>query len=109
MADYGRSEVDRTVWSLESYAGTGRGNDVGLSDTIGFSQVSQEGTTFNPGLDYSDSSLIEMGGALNWGNGVTVAPDAQDGFINIPEVEDELDTLRLEAERSFNGEFLGPV
>ena len=109
MADYGRSEVDRTVWSLESYAGTGRGNDVGLSDTIGFSQVSQEGTTFNPGLDYSDSSLIEMGGALNWGNGVTVAPDAQDGFINIPEVEDELDTLRLEAERSFNGEFLDRV
>ena len=107
---YGHSQVERTVWSLESYSGTGRGNDVGSSDTIGFNQVNQQGTTFSPGLDYSDFDLISLGGALNWGNGTTVPSDGQDGFINIPEIEDELDTLRLWLTRDFDdGAFLTAI
>lgn len=93
--DYSHSEVDRTVWSLESYSSTGRGIANGPYDTIGWDQTSQEGIQFSPTFNYADYSLIQLGGGMNWGNGATVPSDGQDGFINIPEIEDELDTLKL--------------
>lgn len=107
--DVGHSDVDRKVWSLESYSGTGRGDANGITDNIGFNQVNQEGTKFQPEINYADYSLIQLGGALNWGNGATVPSDAQDGFINIPEISDDLDTLRLVATQSFDDGILAAV
>ena len=110
-ADLSHSQVERQVWSLESYSGTGRGDAGGVADDIHFTlKEGAQGATFTPGLDYSDASLIFLTSPLSWGGGNTfnAAPDDQDGFINLPEIEDELSTLRLSAERIFDsGVFSG--
>ncbi len=96
-ADLSYSKAERTDFGLESYSGTGRGNANGATDNIGFTMV-EGGIQFAPGLDYADPNLFMIGGALDWGNGNTIASNAQDGFINAPEIEDELSALRLTAE-----------
>jgi len=100
--DASTSQTDRTVWSLESYSGTGRGTGVGAVDNLSFVMDGQRGVTFTNELNYADPNLIQLGGPLSWGNGSTVESDGQDGFINIPEIEDELSTLRVDLSKSFN-------
>jgi iron complex outermembrane receptor protein len=39
--------------------------------------------------------MFQLGGAQGWGNNLTVNGDAQDGFINLPHVDDRLNTYRL--------------
>ncbi|GLS25273.1 TonB-dependent receptor [Marinibactrum halimedae] len=107
--DYSNSSVERKVWSLESYSSTGRGSDNGPYDTLTYTQNSQNSVQFTPSIDYSDTSVVQLGGGLNWGNGVTVNPDAQDGFINIPEIEDELDTLKLALTKSFDDGLINSI
>ena len=98
--DASHSSVERQIWSMESYAGTGRGNNVGAKDTISYElRPGGSGAIFNPTLDYSDWSLMQLGGPLSWGNGNTVPSNAQDGFINAPEIDGELTTLKLAAEQ----------
>lgn len=105
--DAGWGKVKRQIWSLESYAGTGRCSDAGApTDDITFNmQGGNEGARFTPTLDYSDDSLIRLGGAQCWGNNVNVPSDAQDGFINLPKVEDDLTTLRLSTEFALDFNF----
>jgi iron complex outermembrane receptor protein len=97
--DASHGTVDRDIWSLESYSGSGRSSDpTAASDDIAFEMVSgNEGAIFAPSLDYSDDSMFQLGGAQAWGNNTTVPGDAQDGFINLPHIEDRLDTFRLSA------------
>lgn len=112
--DASRSEVERQVWSIESYAGTGRGSSNGIADDIGYAfESGNTGAKFSHQLDYSDYDLIGLGGPLSWGAsaalnnkyGLTGTPyenTAQDGFINAPTVEDELTTLKLAAKRAMD-------
>lgn len=95
--DASRGDVDRDIWSLESYSGSGRSSDPNaMSDDLLFDMnVGNEGARFTPSLDYSDDTLFQLGGAQGWGNGNTVPNDAQDGFINFPHVDDELTTFRV--------------
>ena len=52
--DISRSAVEREIYSFESYSGTGRGNDRGETDTIGYTLNSGgAGAVFSPNLDYS--------------------------------------------------------
>lgn len=97
VADASRGDVERDIWSLESYAGSGRSSDpLAPSDDIAFSMLgANEGARFTPTLDYSDDSMFQLGGAQGWGNNITVNGDAQDGFINLPHVDDRLNTYRL--------------
>jgi len=107
--DLSYSKVKREIWSLESYSGTGRGNDNGLADTIGYQfNNGNTGATFSHDLDYSDYNLIQLGGPLTWGwsgalndkFGITGTPlenSAQDGFINAPQIDDELKALKFAA------------
>jgi len=107
--DLSRSEVDRQVYSLESYAGTGRGDSEGVADTIGYTlRPGGSGAIFDPGLDYSDQSLILLGGPLTWGwqsslnerfnaTGTAYENAAQDGFLNNPQIDDELTSLKFAA------------
>ncbi|WP_026375079.1 TonB-dependent receptor [Aestuariibacter salexigens] len=102
-ADLAYSKVDRQTWALETYAGTGRGFSDRLPEQIGF-QFNDDftGVTFDPTIDYSDPSIIQLGNPQSWGWGNLLDPDSQDdqdGFINTPEVEDELTTLKLAASR----------
>ncbi|WP_299946237.1 TonB-dependent receptor [uncultured Microbulbifer sp.] len=108
--DASHSNVARDIWSFESYAGTGRGDSEGVADNLGYAFNSgNTGATFNHGLDYSDFGLIKLGGPLSWGastalnnkygleDGDQYFNAAQDGFINAPEIDDELTSLKLAA------------
>ncbi len=109
--DVSYSSVDRIESNMETYAGTGRGSGNGATDNLGFTIGADGNAVFTHGLDYSDPSLIQLGGPLSWGWGLFVAglyPDdqAQDGFINAPETDDELSAIRLSAEQFIdNGAF----
>lgn len=108
--DANSSKAERLVNSIESYSGTGRGTGVGASDNIGFSQNGDQfGVTFSPTLNYADSSLIQLGGPLSWGNGSTVPSDGQDGFINSPEIDDELSAFKAVVSKNFDDGFLNRV
>ncbi|WDE10792.1 TonB-dependent receptor [Thalassomonas haliotis] len=108
-ADLSYSKAERVDFGLESYSGTGRGSGVGASDNIGFELTGDGGAVFSPGLDYSDSDLMKIGAPLSWGNGQTIAGDAQDGFINRPSIEDELKAIRLSAERVMDSGFISSI
>ncbi|MEW5249020.1 TonB-dependent receptor [Microbulbifer discodermiae] len=108
--DASHSAVERQIWSLESYAGTGRGDSEGVADTLGYTFNSgNAGAKFSHGLDYSDFDLIRLGGPLSWGassalndrygleEGDSYFNSAQDGFLNAPEIDDELTSLKLAA------------
>jgi iron complex outermembrane receptor protein len=106
--DISYSKAERQDWGLESYSGTGRGNAHGASDDMSYVIGGTGGAYFNPNLDYSDYDLIRLGGALNWGNDV-VNSDGQDGFINMPDTEDELTAIRISAERYIESDFITSV
>ncbi|MBR9727135.1 TonB-dependent receptor [Shewanella intestini] len=103
-ADIAMSKVDRTDIGIETYAGTGRGNGNGVTEDLGFSYNGEGGYNFNPALDYSDPNLIRLGGAFSWGP--SIDSNMQDGFINKPEIEDELKSLRLGTTYTFDDGFI---
>ncbi|WP_434929845.1 TonB-dependent receptor [Shewanella sp. HL-SH5] len=100
-ADIGLSKADRTDIGMESYTGTGRGTGVGAVDDLGFVNNGNGGYEFNHSLNYADPSVIRLGDSLGWGS--PLGANTQDGFINKPEIEDELQSLRLSAEYVFDG------
>ncbi|MDP5145298.1 TonB-dependent receptor [Shewanella sp. ULN5] len=99
-ADIGLSKAERTDFSLESYSGTGSGSGVGAVEDLRFAYNSDGTYTFSPELDYSDPNLIKLGDPLGWGK--PLGPNSQHGFINKPEIEDELKSFRLAAEYIFD-------
>ena len=119
--DLSQSEVSREIYSLESYAGTGRGNNEGVADTIGYELNSgATGAVFSPGLNYADTSLIQLGGPLTWGwqstlndkfgaTGTEWENTAQDGFLNAPEIDDELTALKLAATQQVDADLFSSV
>jgi iron complex outermembrane receptor protein len=119
--DASLSEVERKDWSLQSYSGTGRGDANGIADNIGYSlNGGNTGAKFSHELDYSDYALIQLGGPLSWGtssalnnkyglNDTAYQNTAQDGFINAPEVNDELHTLKLAASKLLENDYLSKV
>ncbi|KHM46451.1 ligand-gated channel protein [Pseudoalteromonas distincta] len=125
--DASYSQVDRKIWSLESYSGTGRGDSRGIADNLGYTfNGGNTGATFTHDLDYSDYSLIQLGGPLSWGsnkalnnkyglvdadgNDISGYKDqAQDGFINAPTIEDELTTLKLAASKVLENEYFSSI
>jgi iron complex outermembrane recepter protein len=109
--DASQSDVDRNIWSLESYSGSGRSSDpTAASDDIAWQMVGgSEGAVFSPSLDYSDDSMFQLGGAQAWGNNTTVPGDAQDGFINFPHVDDRLNTYRLSADAAVDFAFVSGI
>ena len=89
FADFGYSRTDRNEISIESYSGTGYGAGNGATDTIGF-QSDTEGTSFSPGLDYSDPNLIVLTDPLGWGGS-----RVQAGYYNNRIIKDELKQYRI--------------
>ncbi|MBD1581603.1 TonB-dependent receptor [Pseudoalteromonas sp. S16_S37] len=129
--DASHSSVEKKIWSLESYSGTGRGNDRGAADNLGYAfSGGNTGAQFTHELDYSDYDLIKIGGPLSWGwssalnekYGVVGAENAegeyeyhpyenqlQDGFINAPTIDDELNALKLAAKQALDNDFVSSV
>ncbi|MFT6284624.1 MAG: iron complex outermembrane receptor protein [Arenicella sp.] len=119
--DASYSKVDRDIWSVESYSGTGRGDNNGAADSLGYEfDGGNTGAHFTHGLDYGDYDLIKLGGPLTWGwssalndkfgiSGTPLENSAQDGFINAPSINDELTALKLAAEQSIDTEILSGI
>jgi iron complex outermembrane receptor protein len=107
----GKSEKNQI--DMESYSGVGRapfGGAVtagpqGAKDARSWTMTSK-GAFFSahPTLtqpDYSNAAIIKLAGPQAWGGGASPAfggrNDQQDGFVNNPHFEEELNTLRLQA------------
>ncbi|ALQ08331.1 TonB-dependent receptor [Pseudoalteromonas fuliginea] len=115
------SEVERQLWSIESYSGTGRGDSNGVADNLGYTfNGGNTGAQFTHELDYSDYNLIQLGGPLSWGassalndkyglNDTPYQNTAQDGFINAPEINDELQTLKLAASKVLENDYISAI
>jgi iron complex outermembrane recepter protein len=102
----GNSEKD--LLNMESYSGVGRAG----SDTQGGAAarsyvLTSKGVKFgaHPSIampDYSDPANIRLAGPQAWGGGIAPAfggrNNQQDGFVNNPSFEEDLDTLRLQAD-----------
>ena len=96
--DFGWSHTNRNELSLESYSGTGYGNNFAdVSDSIGF-KTGTEGTSFSHVIDYSDPNLIKLTDPLGWG-GSTI----QAGYYNNRIVKDDLKQYRAELHRELGG------
>ena len=101
------SKTDRNELIFESNAGTGRGADVGATDTIGFTS-DRNGTIFSPTLNYGDYNLIQLTSPLGWGGDQTGVDGrrirgGQDGYYNNRIIKDELWQYRVEIERELEG------
>ena len=119
--DVSYSKVDRDIWSVESYSGTGRGDARGAADTLGYTfDGGNTGATFTHGLDYSDYNLIQLGGPLSWGwsqalndkygvTGTEYENQLQDGFINAPSIDDELKAIKLAATQEIENDVIARI
>jgi iron complex outermembrane receptor protein len=119
--DASYSKVERDVYSVESYSGTGRGDSRGAADDLGYTFDSgNTGATFTHGLDYSDYNLIQLGGPLSWGwsgalndeygvTGTEYENQLQDGFINTPSIDDELMSLKFAASQEIDSDFITDI
>lgn len=106
-ADISTGKVDKTITDVESYSGTGRAGVEGRVATARSWEMTGDGVMFSdhptiPTADLTDPSLIRLAGPQPWGQSLVdengnqlFAPDAQDGFVNEPVFEEELDSLRL--------------
>lgn len=100
--DASYSRTDREEIILESYAGTGYGQNVGAKDTIAFTS-GRTGTRFSPTLNYSDPNLILLTDPLGWGGS-----NLQAGYYNDRKVQDRIAQYRFEVEKELDG-FFGAV
>lgn len=95
-ADLSLSKASRDEVILETYAGT-----VGVTDTVTYTLDPRTGLpTLDFGIDYTDPNVIRLTDSGGWG---------QDGYVKFPEVEDELQSLRLNATRRFDAGFISSV
>ncbi|KQY91369.1 TonB-dependent receptor [Brevundimonas sp. Root1423] len=95
--DLNYSKVERNDIILETNAGTGR-NINGALDTLGFELTDDGVTRFTSQLNYADPTLIRITSAQGWGG--DVIPGGQVGYMNTPEVTDEIKAVRLTATRT---------
>ncbi len=96
--DLSWSKVERTDMILETYAGTGR-NTLGALDTVSFS-MSDHGASFKNALNYGDPAVTKLTSSQGWGGDVVTG--GQDGYLNMPTIEDELKAARFSAKRDLN-------
>jgi iron complex outermembrane recepter protein len=102
-ADLSWSNVDRHDIRLESTAGNGSGQDPAFlpqADTIPFTTQGNGITNFSPTLNYSDYGTVFLTDPGGWGGGMRRA-----GFVDEPDISDEIKAMRLAANRKFSEAF----
>ena len=105
-ADLSYSKVERDDLRVESTAGRGTNNDPALpppADTVSFTTLPDGRTLLTPTLDYSSYDNVFLTDPGGWGGG-----QRRSGFVGHPEIEDEIQAIRLSANRKFEG-FLSEV
>ncbi|MFT6692335.1 MAG: iron complex outermembrane receptor protein [Colwellia sp.] len=100
VVDISMGDVDKSIVDLESYSGTGRAGIDGRPSAARSWEMTSSGVMYSvhptlAGVDYTDESLMRLAGPQSWGTPV-IGSDAQDGFVNRPEFEEELDSIRFE-------------
>ncbi|WP_129777007.1 TonB-dependent receptor [Peristeroidobacter soli] len=104
--DVNYSTVDRRDIILETYSGTGRPPS-GATDTLSYNINSEGVVRFNSGLDYANANQIFLTSPQGWGGNAIAG--GQDGFINSPNIKDELTALRISASRELDNGLLKAV
>lgn len=104
-ADLSHSDAKRRDVIFESYSGTGPAG-VGATDTMTFNTTPGAGTTFGSTLDYTNATQFVLTDPQGWGAGAAGGALTQAGFYNTPAIKDELNAIRLEAERELSW---GPI
>jgi iron complex outermembrane receptor protein len=100
MLDLSTGSVDKTITDIESYSGVGRAGVDGRPLTPRSFTMTDTGVFYTdhptlPGVDLTDASLIRLAGPQAWGAPI-VGSDAQDGFVNQPVFEEDLNSLRFQ-------------
>lgn len=98
--DVSTSSVKRDDTDVETYSGTGSGFGTGASDDLGFRLGPGGSFVFQSNLNYSDPNLIMLTDPQGWG---------QVGFIKVPTTDDELNSIRLNAERDIDAGWVSSV
>jgi iron complex outermembrane receptor protein len=117
--DVARSESDKTITNIESYAGVGRPGTGNQGPLTARSWTSgPNGTVYGPHptiapVALDDFNTIRLAGPQAWGGGLSqvdrfqptaafpdVGPSqSQDGFVNQPIFDESLTTMRIDASR----------
>ncbi len=102
--DLSYSRTNRSEFSFESYAGTGRGRTRGATETIGF-VTTDTGSVFTPQFDYTNPALFLLTDPAGYGGDNVV----QAGYFNDRRLTDEIYQGRTEIEKLIEGSFLSSV
>lgn len=99
--DISSGSVERSIIDVESYSGVGRTGIDGRPSAARSWEMTSTGVYYSdhptlPSIDYTDEDLIRLAGPQAWGAPV-IGGDAQDGFINRPVIEEDLNSFRLQA------------
>lgn len=116
--DLSTGEVEKSITDVESYSGVGRSGIDGrpLSarsfELGGLGWVFSDHPTIAP-VDLTNPNLIRLAGPQAWGGALNPVPalqaaaangfgpaNAQDGFVNRPDFNEDLDAFRVEVEGS---------
>jgi iron complex outermembrane receptor protein len=105
-ADLSYSKVTRDDLRLESTAGVGKVGDATfptVTDDIAFTTGPDGRSYLTPTVNYSDYGLVHLSDPGSWGGGTR-----RSGFVGHPEINDEIQAIRLTARRKVEG-FLSDV
>lgn len=118
--DAAHSESTKDLINMESYSGVGRAGTATQGGPAARTWVMDPSTgvqySAHPTIsmpDYTDPDVIRLAGPQAWGG--AIAPlvggnsNAQDGFVNNPSFEEDLDTLRLSAKGEIDFSILDSV
>ena len=99
--DYSTGSVEKEITDVESYSGVGRAGIDGRPLSSRSWEMTSTGVMYSDHpttapVDLTDPNLIRLAGPQAWGARPLLASDAQDGFVNQPLFEEDLDTLRLD-------------
>lgn len=100
--DLSTGSVEKTITDIESYSGVGRAGIDGRPLTARSWEMTPTGAFFSnhstiAPVDLTDANLIRLAGPQSWGAPI-IGSDAQDGFVNQPIFEEDLDSVRFEVE-----------
>ena len=103
LLDLSYSRTNRSEFSFESYAGTGRGRLRGATETINFT-TNSTGSIFTPQLDYTNPALFLLTDPAGYGGDIVQA-----GYFNDRRLTDEIYQGRTEVEKVIDDFFLSGV
>ncbi len=103
LLDLSYSRTNRSEFSFESYAGTGRGRLRGATETINFT-TNNTGSIFTPQFDYTNPALFLLTDPAGYGGDIVQA-----GYFNDRRLTDEIYQGRTEVEKVIEDFFLSGV